>query len=69
MVDDVDRHYQRTQAGGAKTIAPLEDKPWDLRQFNARTVRYVEHEKLFDLLRVPELTHTTVGVPEPGGRD
>jgi uncharacterized glyoxalase superfamily protein PhnB len=27
MVEDVDRHYERTQAAGAKTIAPLEDKP------------------------------------------
>jgi hypothetical protein len=61
--------YQRTQAGGAKTIAPLEDKPWGVRQFNARIVRCVEQEILFGLLRVPVLTYPAVGVPEPGGRD
>ncbi|MDQ1058307.1 putative glyoxalase superfamily protein PhnB [Arthrobacter globiformis] len=33
IVDDIDSRYQRTKAAGAKTIAPIEDKPWGLRQF------------------------------------
>jgi uncharacterized glyoxalase superfamily protein PhnB len=33
MVEDVDRHYIRTRAADARTISPLEDKPWGLRQY------------------------------------
>jgi PhnB protein len=33
MVKDVDSHYRQTAAAGARIIAPLEDKPWGLRQY------------------------------------
>lgn len=35
LVDDVDSHHERAQAAGARIIAPLEDKPWGLRQYTA----------------------------------
>lgn len=36
MVKDVDSHYRHTAAAGARIIAPLEDKPWGLRQIHSR---------------------------------
>lgn len=33
LVDDVDEHYERAVTAGATVLAPLEDKPWGLRQY------------------------------------
>ncbi len=34
LVDDGDRHHARALAAGAQIVAPLEDKPWGLRQYS-----------------------------------
>jgi len=34
-VDDVDEHYRRATAAGATIVAPLEDRPWGDRSYQA----------------------------------
>jgi uncharacterized glyoxalase superfamily protein PhnB len=38
LVDDVDAHHDRAVAAGARVVAPLEDKPWGLRQYSTLDV-------------------------------
>lgn len=36
-VDDADTYYQRLKRKGATISSPIEDKPWQMREFGVRT--------------------------------
>ena len=38
FADDIDATYQELQSLGAKIVAPLEKKPWGLRQFTVEDI-------------------------------
>jgi PhnB protein len=53
LVDDVDRHHERTRAAKAKIIAPLDDKPWGLRQYSVEDLEGHRWEFSQQIRRVP----------------
>lgn len=37
-VSDADQYYKDLKAKGAEILSPIEDKPWEMREFALRTV-------------------------------